>query len=196
MKPIKTICPACGNSLEFDADAETVICAACSETFRVVRGEGGVALAAIAPRPALPPSPEDFAAASIPLIEQRLAEVDELLVEAEAEIEAVRSREQSGPLRIGCSVFAIFFTILLAIVLFGLAGREYVGGWLFYIAVALIIIVGVYRIRAKLAGREELERLRQVREEVETATAGLQAERDRLAELKSRIVGEILEANA
>src|SRR5262249_57790695 len=102
----------------------------CSETLRVVRGEGGVSLAAIEQRPVLPPSPEDFAAASIPLIEQRLAEVDELLVEAEAEIEAVRSREQAGPLRIGCSVFAIFFTILLAILLFGLAGREYVGAWL------------------------------------------------------------------
>jgi len=187
LTPIKTVCPVCRNRLEFSVDADTVICSSCGNTFRVSRREGGIALARIDPEAESVALSSDRTETLSTVIDERLTEVDELLEEAEAEVEAVRSREQSGPLRAGCSLFALFFAVLLVIILFGLLGREYVGGKLFYLALAVIIVVGLFRIRAKLSDQEEVERLKRTREEMETALAGLRTERDRLAELKSRL---------
>ncbi len=121
------------------------------------------------------------------LVESRLAEIDELMEEAEAEIESLRSREQSGPLQRGCAFFGLFMTVILVIAVFMLVGRGYVGSWLFYVSVAGVIIVGFVRIRRKLVSADQIDEFRRNRTEIENDLTRLQSERDRLQGLNARL---------
>jgi len=121
------------------------------------------------------------------LVESRLAEIDELMEEAEAEIESLRSREQSGPLQRGCAFFGLFMTVILVIAVFMLVGRGYVGSWLFYVSVAGVIIVGIVRIRRKLISADQVDEFRRNRTEIENDLTRLQSERDRLQGLNARL---------
>jgi uncharacterized membrane protein YqjE len=105
----------------------------------------------------------------------------ELIAEVESDIEAVRAREQSGPLRMGCSAFGVFGLVLAVIVAFMLIGRSLVGGWVFYLALALVIILGVARVRRKLKSQVPASELRADRLHLEETLAELEAERSRLA---------------
>jgi hypothetical protein len=121
------------------------------------------------------------------LVQERLAEIDELLTEGEAEIQALRSQEQSGALRVGCSIFGVFMAVLAVSVLFMLLGRPYFGGWQFSLAMAAVILLGLLRIRKKVRARAQLEGLAVKREEMEAALAQLQGERARLSALAARL---------
>jgi len=76
-------------------------------------------------------------------------------------------------------------TIIVLIALFMFLGKSYVGSWVFYIAIAAVILLSVSRIRRKLIGPAEREKLRQRRIPIEAGIAQLQAERTRLNELKT-----------
>ena len=127
---------------------------------------------------------------AVALAESRLAEIDELVEASQEEIEALRSREQSGPLRSGCAFFGLFLTVLLVIAVFMLVARSYVGSWLFYLSVVLVIFLGLVRIRRKLLSPEQLEEMREDRLEIEGGVSELLAERERILTLKANLVSE------
>jgi hypothetical protein len=117
-------------------------------------------------------------------IETRLAEIEELIEETAAEIESLRSREQSVPLQIGCAFFGLFMAVIMAIALFVLLGKGYFGGWIFYLTVAAVIVIGLARIRRKLTTPTQLEKFRRSRIELEAELVLLEGERDRMERLK------------
>jgi hypothetical protein len=178
---ILTACPGCGSTIELRTDAEAVICSSCGESFEVSRHEGAIALTRL---PSAAARREDNARR---LVEERLGEIDELLTDGEAEIEALRSQEKSGALRVGCSIFGVFLAVLAVSVLFMLIGRRYFGGWQFSLVMAAVILLGLLRVRQKVRARAELEGLAGKREEMEAALSDLQSERNRLASLASRL---------
>jgi len=124
------------------------------------------------------------------LIDSRLAEVGELVEDAESEIEALRSREQSAPLQKGCAFFGLIMMVILVIAVFMLVGRSYFGGWLFFAAVGAVVLLSLLRIRHKFTGSVQLEALRRERLEVEADLARLRAELDRLHWLKASLESE------
>jgi hypothetical protein len=153
---------------------------ACGQAFRIERRDGGVTLT----------QAELGEAGTVEAIEMRLAELDELLEEGEAEVEALRSREASRPLALGCSFFGLFVAVLLVIVLFMLLGRDRFGGWLFYLSIAAVVLAGLVRIRKKLPRRSDLEELRIRRTRAEGALASLRHDRDRLAQFHSTLTAD------
>jgi Flp pilus assembly protein TadB len=124
---------------------------------------------------------------ALAVIESRLAEIDGLIEEAESESESLRSREQSAPLQGGCAFFGLFMMIIFVIALFMLVGKGYVGSWLFYASVAVVILLSLARIRRKLVSSAQLEKLRQDRVQIEEGLAQLQAERDRIQDLGANL---------
>ena len=103
-----------------------------------------------------------------------------MISEIEADIEAIRAREQSGPLQLGCAAFGVFGLVLAVIVGFMLVGRTLVGGWVFYLALAIVILLGVVRVRAKLKDQIPASALRADRLRLEETLAELQRDRSRL----------------
>jgi hypothetical protein len=174
-------CPGCGSTIELREDAEAVICASCGESFEVTRHRGAIALTRL---PSAAARREDKARR---LVEERLAEIDELLADGEAEIEALRSQEKSGALRVGCSIFGVFLAVLSVSVLFMLIGRRYFGGWQFSLVMAAVILLGLLRVRQKVRARAQLEGLAGKRAEMEAALADLLSERSRLTGLAVRL---------
>jgi Flp pilus assembly protein TadB len=121
------------------------------------------------------------------LIDARLEELSGRIEELEDEIEVLRSREQSGPLQKGCAFFGVFMAIILVIVLFMLLGRGYFGSWLFFIAVAVVVLLSLYRIRLKLASPKHIETLQVARLNAEQTLAQLRAEFDRSRQLRTAL---------
>jgi hypothetical protein len=117
------------------------------------------------------------------VIDSRLAEIEQLIEEAESEIESLRSREQSVPLQKGCAFFGLFTMVIVVIVLFMLLGKGYFGSWLFFAAVAAVILLGLVRMRRKLAGSAQLEGLQEGRRAAEERLDELRAERERVLRL-------------
>ena len=186
MNIVKTICSECEATLEFPADVDNVVCSECGAThevrdyngtlsLRVVRGgqvdwqDQGHARDAAA-------DIEETASSDEPAI----TELAELIAEVESDIEAVRAREQSGPLQLGCAAFGVFGLLLTVVVVFMLAGRSLVGGWVFYLALALVTIIGLARIRRKLESQAPADELRADRLRLEETLAELESERARL----------------
>ena len=181
MKNISTHCPKCRFSLEIPEDFENVICRGCATGYWVRRHGDALNLSEMWP---------EREAASLtteagPIIEQRLAEIDELMEEVEMEIEVLRSREQSGPLQMGCAFFGLFMTVIVVSALFMLLGKSYFGSWMFYASIAAVMLIGFARIRRKLVGASQREKIRQDRLRTEAGLAQLQAERDRIQKLKA-----------
>jgi hypothetical protein len=121
------------------------------------------------------------------LIDTRLEELGDRIEELEDEIEILRSREQSAPLQKGCAFFSLFMSIILVIILFMLLGRGYFGSWLFFIAMALVVVLSLYRIRQKLAGPKQIVGFREDRLSAEQTLSQLRAEFDRSNQLRSAL---------
>jgi len=130
-------------------------------------------------------SPESEYAEAV--IESRVAELDELIQEAESEIENLRGREQSGPLQKGCAFFGLFTLVIVVIAVFMLMGKDHVGSWIFYVSVVIVVLLGLARIRRKLVSAEQIEDLRREREKMEDGLSRLQAERQRIQRLKAQL---------
>lgn len=187
MNNISTHCPRCRLSLEIPPDFDNVICRGCATSYWVRRHGGALSLAEIWPEA------EDGLLRGTevgPVIERRLADIDELMEEAEMEIAALRSREQSAPLQMGCAFFGLFMTIIVVSALFMLLGKSYFGSWMFYASIAAVILFGLARIRHKLVGPLQREKLRQDRLLMEDGLADLEAERDRIQKLKAFLGSE------
>jgi hypothetical protein len=180
MNGILTYCPRCHFALEIPTEFDNVICGGCGTPYWVRRHGGALSLSEIWPGDDSPRTAKISNA-----IEPRLAEIDELIEEAESEIENLKSREQSAPLQMGCAFFGLLMTIIVLTALFMFLGKSYVGSWVFYATVAAVVLLGAARIRRKLIGPLEREKLRQGRIPIEGRLAQLQSERTRLQELKA-----------
>jgi hypothetical protein len=179
MEVIKSNCPGCGGSIEFDADSESVICRNCGGAYRVRRHERSISLS-----PATGPVEQET---PLELVEQRLDEIDQLIAEGDEELEAVSSRLQATPLRLGCSFFGLFFAVILVIIGFMLAGRDYVGNWFFYVVIAAVLAAGILRLRAVWPSGPQREELKERSSRISAALSALQLERGRLVDLRARV---------
>ncbi|HET9531215.1 MAG TPA: hypothetical protein VFQ92_12735 [Blastocatellia bacterium] len=185
METIKTNCPECGNPFELPRDLQNVICARCGTAYQVREYKGALNLTAIERRLDHPAVEGEI---SEPVsIEDRVAELDELIEETGSQIEAIRGREKGAPLQMGCALFSLFVMAIIVITLFMPLGREYFGGWLFYLALAAALVLGFMRVRRRFANPEHLEQMRQDRARLEALLEEIQSERGRLIELKEKI---------
>lgn len=193
MEILKTSCPQCHKPLEFPRDFDNVICAFCKTAFKVREYKGTINLS-ITGQGAEPLSAGPASSRAIEaddawaVLEARLGELDELIAEAGSEIEVLKSKEQSAPLQKGCSFFGLFMLVITVIALFMPLGRRYFGNWLFYLALAVIILLGVRRIRRKTQSPAQLEELSQERLQLEDGLAQLEAERSRVLKLKEEFL--------
>ena len=183
MSSISTFCPRCQRPLEIPHDFDNLICPGCATSYWIRRHGDLISLSEILPDNLGSRRGEEAAA----VVESRLEEIDELIEESEAEAENLRSREQSGPLQQGCAFFGLFMLVILVIAVFMLIGRGLVGSWLFYLSIVVVILLGLARIRRKLATPEQLDVLRQERLEIEEDLTQLHAERERLKDLGDRL---------
>jgi hypothetical protein len=122
------------------------------------------------------------------VIRTRLAELDEMVEELQAEIEALRSRELSAPLQIGCSFFSLFIGVMVVLAASMLLGRSYFGSWIFYVCLAVVISLGIVRLRRKLRTRVPAEEIRQERVGLEKTLSELLGERSRVQELGTNLI--------
>jgi len=120
-------------------------------------------------------------------VASRLAELDELITEGEAEVEAVRARGQSAPLQIGCSFFGIFFAVVVVITLFMVVARRYVGSLVFYGVLAATVILGLARVRKKAKSLREAADLKSELDHLEIGLSDLRSERDRVRQLQDKL---------
>jgi len=196
MEIIKTTCPKCESLLEFPQDFDNVICGNCGAAFQVRKYKGAINLYQKDQAMARSASTEMDDGEALAVVESRMAELDELIQEASSEIESLNSREQSEPLQAGCSFFGLFVLLIVVIVAFMPLGRKYFGNWLFYLALAAIVLLGLRRIRRKQASPAQIEQLRAERLRLEDALAQLQSERDRVGNLKAKITSYNQETGA
>ena len=180
MDIIKTNCPKCASLLEFPKDFDSVICAKCGAGFQVRAYKDAINLS-------LKDEATSTEAQALAVVESRLAELDELISEAGAEVEALKSRELSVPLQTGCSFFGLFMLVIIVIAAFMPLGRKYFGNWLFYLAIALVILLGLQRIRRKQTSPAQIEQFRAERLNVEADLAQLEAEREYVRSLRAKI---------
>jgi prefoldin subunit 5 len=188
MNIIKTTCPQCQKLLEFPRDFDNVICAFCGAAFQVREYKGTINLLATGQSAELLPPGADESEDAMSVVEARLSQLDELIAEIGSEIEALKSREQSAPLQKGCAFFSLFLLVIIIIVLFMPLGRRYFGNWLFYLALAAVVLAGVKRIRRKLQSPAQLEHLSQERLQLEDDLAQLESERSRVLKLKEELL--------
>jgi membrane protein implicated in regulation of membrane protease activity len=100
----------------------------------------------------------------------------------------LKSREQSAPLQKGCSFFGLFMLVITVIALFMPLGRKYFGNWLFYLSLAVIVVLGVRRIQRRLQSPAQLKQLSEQRLELENGLTQLEAERSRVLKLKEEFL--------
>src|SRR2546421_1848065 len=101
MEIVKTNCPRCQRTLEFPKDFDNIICESCGTAFRVREYKGTINLSVR--EPARSSLAEQNGASGLAIIEERLQQLDEMIEEVGASVEALKSREQSMPLQIGCA---------------------------------------------------------------------------------------------
>lgn len=188
MEIVKTNCPQCKKPLEFPRDFDNVICAFCGAAFQVREYKGAISLSATGQSAALLSSGADEADDAMTVIEAKLTQLDDLIAEVGSEIEDLKSKEQSAPLQKGCSFFGLFLLVITVIALFMPLGRKYFGNWLFYLALAVIIFIGLARIRRKLQSPAQLEQISQERLHLEAGLAQLESERSRVLKLKEKLL--------
>ncbi|HSE36876.1 MAG TPA: hypothetical protein VLG74_06200 [Blastocatellia bacterium] len=183
MSDISTSCPRCRRSLEIPSEFDSVICPGCATAYRIRRHGDLINLSEIWSDSSDSPGSEDAEA----VIESRLAELDELIEEAESELETLRGQEQSVPLQKGCAFFGLFTLVITVIAVFMLVGKDYVGSWIFYVSVAVVVLLGLARIRRKVVNTDQIQDLRRERKKMEDGLTQLQAERQRIERLKSQL---------
>ena len=179
MSAMSTLCPRCQRSLEIPYEFDNVTCPGCTTAYWVRRHGELISLSEIWPDAEDSRRGENAAA----VVVTRLAEIDELIEVLEVDIEATRSREQSGPLQWGCAFFGLFISVIMVIALFMLVGKRYIGSWLFYLAIGVVVLLGLARIRQKLTKADQFDELREERLQMEGDLVRLRAERDRIEEL-------------
>lgn len=113
-----------------------------------------------------------------------LAEVDEEIEEVGSAIQELKSREQGVPLQIGCALFGIFGLVVAVFALFATVARSLFGSWLFYLVLAAVVLVGLWRMRKKVTSSEKLNEIRNERVQLELKL--VQLEEERAAVLKRR----------
>jgi hypothetical protein len=187
MEKIKTNCPRCHSGLEFPRDLESVICSSCGSSFEVRHYEGAISLLSDERRDEDETRRTAGEVAAQALIEGKLSELDELITDANENIEALRGREQSTPLHAGCAFFGLFTIVIIVIAVFMALGREYFGHWLFYLALAAVVFLGIARIRRRLESSDQVDRFRDERLKLEQALEELERERARVLDLKQRL---------
>jgi hypothetical protein len=181
MEPITVNCRQCETRLEIPPNRSRVICPRCGATYEsrdfgnLARFEGEPHSAGF--------EPED-------VIKTKLAELDELIEGLQAEIEALRSRELSAPLQIGCSFFSLFIAVTIVLAASMLLGRSYFGSWVFYVCLAVVVLFGVARLRRKLKERVPAGQIRRERLELEESLADLRRERDRVQHLRTSLISD------
>jgi hypothetical protein len=188
MEIIKTKCPACEWPLEFPRDFDNIICNICGSSFRVREYKGNLNLSAIGEDRQDPAAIEDEE--NLSAIDARLAELDEDIEKVREEIEVLKSNEQIAPLQVGCAFFGMFGFILLILALFTTVGKNYFGGWLFYLSIAAVILLSAMRMKRKMPNPEKIAYFRKERATLEEALAQLEFERTHVQNLKEEVFGE------
>jgi len=179
MELINVNCPQCETRLEIPPNRNRVICPRCGSPYETrdletaSRLEGKPWSAGF--------GPED-------VIRTRLSELDEMIEELQSEIEALRSRELSAPLQIGCSFFSLFIAVMVVLAASMLLGRSYFGSWIFYACLAVVISLGIARLRRKFRARVPADEIRQERVELEETLSELLGERSRVQELRTSLI--------
>ena len=179
MERVNVNCPECETRLEIPPNRSRVICPRCGspyearglETADQFKGE---------------PWSAGFGPEEV--IRTRLAELDEMIEELQSEIEALRSRELSAPLQIGCSFFSLFIAVTVVLAASMLLGRSYFGSWIFYVCLAVVISLGVARLRRKLRARVPSDEIRQERVQLEKTLSEMLGERSRVQELRTSLI--------
>lgn len=186
MNSIRTQCPACGVPLEIPQSFDTAICAACGTSYEVRRHKGTINLSPLEPghMRSVPRSFDLEDQTGYSLLDARLEELEEAIEEVGTQIEIIRSKEQAAPLQFGCAIFSAFTAVLAVIALFMPLGREYFGGWIFYLTVIVVLALAAMRLRRRLASREELVKYQEEREQLQSILAELETERGHLMRLK------------
>ena len=166
----KARCPECGNVLQFPADFDNVTCSGCGASYLVREYRGAINLSMIEVHPVGDDGPPG----------SELSDLDEHISELNSEIEGLKSKELGAPLQLGCALFGIFFLAVLVMTFFMTLGISYFGKWPFYVSLAVVVGLGLLRMRQKLPGAAEIERLRETRDGLENELANLETERDDL----------------
>jgi Flp pilus assembly protein TadB len=183
MSAITTYCPLCQRAMEIPSEFDNVVCPGCATAFWVRRHREIINLSEMWPDAGDSLRIRNAKA----LIESRLEELSGRIEEFEDEIEILRSREKSAPLQRGCAFFSLFMAVILVIVLFMLLGRGYFGSWLFFVAVAVVVLLSLYRIRQKIAGASQIETSKSDRLNAEQMLTQLRAEFERYQQLKQAL---------
>lgn len=172
-------CPRCETNLRPGPNQRRIVCPRCGSIWLTSQ-------LAVSYDPDSAPIPlnEDMSPEAV--AESRLADLEEAILQHREEIEALRSRELSSPLQLGCSFFGLFFAVLLVIAVFMLLGRAYFGGWIFYACLTVVVLLAVYRIRNRLIESVPSSNLRSDREILEHDLNDLEAEYQRISRLLSQ----------
>lgn len=179
MEPINVNCPKCETRLEIPPNRTRVICPRCGSPYETRdlgtagRFEGKPWSGAF--------EPEE-------VVSTRLIELDEMFEELQAEIESLRSRELSAPLQIGCSFFSLFIAVMVVLAASMLLGRSYFGSWIFYLCLAVVISLGVARLRRKMRTRVPSDEIRRERVQLEKTLSEVLGERSRVQELRTSLI--------
>ncbi|MCI0489714.1 MAG: hypothetical protein L0229_24255 [Blastocatellia bacterium] len=192
MDIVRTVCLSCKSALEFPRDFDNVVCPNCGAAYQVREYKGAVNLTALEAEPdrLRPPESGPNGSGGLAAVDLRLAELDELIEAVGSEIEVIKSREQAGPLQAGCAFFGIFGMVLVVLAFFMTVGRTYFGGWLFYLSLAAVILVGLMRMRSRVAAFAQAEQLRDERIRLESGLAQMEEDRDHLERLKEKAVSK------
>lgn len=198
MEIIKTICLSCESRLEFPRDFDNVICASCGTAYRVREHKGAINLYPVEQKsdPARASAVEPNGAGGLKAVELRMAELDEVIETVSAHIEELKSREKSGPLQIGCAFFGIVGLVLTVFAFFMTIGRTYFGGWLFYLSLAAVVLLGLMRMRSRMSGLSQSGQLRDDRIRLESGLVLIEEERAHLQELKEKVISNRREVSA
>ncbi|MFY9556929.1 MAG: hypothetical protein WAV20_22105 [Blastocatellia bacterium] len=182
MNVIQTSCPQCQRPLEIPLDFDTVICARCGASYEVREHKGAINLLERESNAASAMSTTPFG-----IIDSRLTELEELIQETSSEVELMKSREQSGPLQLGCALYGVFAMVIVVIAMFMLLAKSYVGSWWFYASVVLIVLLGLSRVRRKRLTAAQIDQFRNERLRLEKELSELESERARIRQLRNRI---------
>jgi len=172
-------CPRCETNLRPGPNQRRIVCPRCGSIWLTSQLAGSEDQE----RPPVPLNEDSSPEAAA---ESRLADLEEAILQHREEIEALRSRELSSPLQLGCSFFGLFFAVLLVIAVFMLLGRAYFGGWIFYACLTVVILLAVFRIRKRLIKSVPASNLRSDREILEHDLNELEAEHQRISHLLSQ----------
>lgn len=182
MEIIKTNCPACTVALEFPSDFDNVICSVCGASYRVRKYKGTLSLAIIGKADEAMLLPND--ASNRKAIDASLTELSEDIEKVTEEIEVLRANEKVAPLQLGCSLFGTVGMLLLVFAAFVALGKNYFGGWIFWMVIVAVLLMSGLRMRRKLMNRDKLEYYKSERARMEIVLEQLQSERRRIEGLK------------